>query len=157
MEHGVSATITSHPIIPYLIVDGAAAAIDFYTRAFGAVERYRLAEPNGRIAHAELALEGASFMLADEYPEQAHLGPKRLGGSSCSLALHVADVERSVARALDAGASLERATRDEFYGERVGLISDPFGHRWSLRQVLESLSPDAITQRFHALLKGERS
>ena len=143
-----------HAIVPYLIVDGAAAAIDFYVRAFGAVERYRLTEPSGRIAHAEMTLNGAPVMLADEYPDQGHVGPTHLGGSGCVLSLYVADVDGSVAQALAADATLERPARDEFYGERVASLRDPFGHRWSLHQTLEPLSTEIIQQRFAALLQG---
>jgi uncharacterized glyoxalase superfamily protein PhnB len=146
-----------HPLVPYLIVDGCAAALDFYARALGAIERYRLEEPNGRVAHAELELQGAPLMLADEYPEQGYLGPRRLGGSSCSLALYVADADAAVAQAVAAGATLERATRDEFYGERVGEIRDPFGYRWSLHEVRVEVSAETIKQRFAELTQAAGS
>jgi PhnB protein len=148
---------STQPIIPHLVVDGAAAAITFYARAFGAVERYRLVESQGRIAHAELTLQGATFRLADEYADQGHVGPKSLGGSSCTLSVYVADVDRMVAQALAAGASAERPTSDEFYGERVASLRDPFGHRWSLRQVIEQVSPETIQQRFAALVQQGQS
>jgi PhnB protein len=140
----------SHKLIPYLIVDGGIAAIDFYVRALGAVEVYRLLEGE-RIAHAELTIEGAPFALADEYPNIDCIGPIRRGGTTVSLGVYVGDVDATVARALAAGARLERPVTDEFYGERVGWIRDPFGHRWSLNSIIEELSPAEIHERYVAL------
>jgi PhnB protein len=137
-------------LIPYLIVDGGIAAIDFYVRAFGAVEVYRLLEGE-RIAHAELTIEGASFALADEYPNIDCIGPIRRGGTTVSLGVHVSDVDATVARAVAAGARLERPVSDEFYGQRVAWIVDPFGHRWSLKRDIEKLSPAEIKKRYDAM------
>ncbi|HKP56290.1 MAG TPA: VOC family protein [Polyangiales bacterium] len=140
----------THALVPYLITDGGIAAIDFYVRALGAIETYRLLEGD-RIAHAELTIEGARFMLADEYPNIDCIGPIRRGGTSVSLTVYVSDVDASVARAIAAGARLERPVEDQFYGERVGWIVDPFGHRWSLNSVIEQLSPATIRERYAAL------
>jgi PhnB protein len=144
---------TSQPgaLIPYLIVDGAAVAIDFYVQVFGAVEIYRLVGRDGRVGHAELTIGGAQLSLADEYPEIGHVGPIKRGGTSCSLSLCVDDVDAMVERAVRAGAKLERPIIDEFYGERVGWIHDPFGHRWSLRKTIETLTPEMVKKRFDAL------
>jgi PhnB protein len=138
-------------IIPYLIVSGAEAAIDFYVKGFGAVEKTRLVGRDRRIGHAELTIGGAQFMLADEFPEQGHVGPITRGGVSCSFSMQVGDVDVFVARALAAGAKLERPIKDEFYGERVGWVIDPFGHRWSFHQPIEAVSSDTMKQRFEAL------
>jgi PhnB protein len=146
--------MSADQLTPHLIVDGAAAAIEFYKRAFGATELYRLAEPSGRIGHAELRVEGALLALADEYPEHGHVGPARLGGSGCSLSLQVADVDAVVARAIEAGATAERPITDEFYGDRVGWLRDPFGHRWSVRTAREQLTTETIKQRFDAMIRS---
>ena len=149
----MSSATKSQPqaLIPHLIVDGGAAAIEFYLRAFNARELYRLNEGDGRVAHAELEVNGCVFMLADEYPDLKCLSPSRLGGNACSLSLYVEDVDRAVARAVAAGAQLERPVKDEFYGDRVGTLRDPFGHRWSLHTRREALSADQIKARYAEL------
>jgi uncharacterized glyoxalase superfamily protein PhnB len=144
-------TPTLPSIAPYLIVDGGAAALAFYVHAFGAEEDYRLTDPSGRIGHAELKLGTVLLMLADEHPELDLLGPKRRGGTSCSLALTVPDVDTFVARAVAAGATLERPIKDEFYGQRVGWLRDPFGHRWSIAGG-EPLSGEEIKKRYAQLM-----
>lgn len=138
-------------IVPYLIVAGAADAIDFYQSAFGAVETLRLDMPDGRIGHAELRILGAEIALADEYPEMDYLGPDTRGGSSLSLQLFVPDVDAFVARAVAAGALLERPVADQFYGSRVGTIVDPFGHRWQVMTPVEEVSPDEMRRRLATL------
>ena len=138
-------------LTPYLIVRGAARALDFYTRAFGAEEVMRLAEPSGRIGHAELTLAGWRLMLADEYPEHGILGPQSLGGASGSLHLQVPDVDAVVARAVEAGAELVRPVSDQFYGERIGKLRDPFGHLWHVGTEIEEVSADEMQRRFDAL------
>lgn len=138
-------------LIPHLIVDRGTAAIEFYQRAFNARELYRLNEPDGRVAHAELEVAGCLFMLADEYPNLKCLGPRSLGGTPCALTLYVDDVDAAVARAVNAGAELERPIQDEFYGDRVGALRDPFGHRWSLHTRRETLSGDEIKARYAKL------
>jgi uncharacterized glyoxalase superfamily protein PhnB len=146
------ATQAPQNVILQLIVDGGAAAIDFYVRALGARELYRLPEPDGRVAHAELEIAGSVIMLADEYPDLKAIGPKRLGGTPCSLSVYVDDVDRVVAQAVAAGAVAERPIQDEFYGDRVGWIRDPFGHRWAIHTRREQLDAEAIKKRYAELM-----
>jgi PhnB protein len=136
-----------HAITPYLIVSGAAKALDFYTRAFGAIERERMQDPTGKVRHAEITIGGACVMLADEHPEIGALSPATVGGSPVKLHLYVEDVDAFVARAVAAGATLTRPVADQFYGDRVGGITDPFGHRWSIATHKEDLSPEEIRRR----------
>jgi PhnB protein len=142
------------PLIPQLVVDGGVAAIDFYVRAFGARELYRLLEDSGKLAHAELELAGHVFMLADEYPDYNCVSPKRFSGSSSSISVRVEDVDAFVARAVAAGATAERPIQDEFYGDRVGWIRDPFGHRWSFHTRREEVSHDEIKRRYAEMMRG---
>lgn len=141
-------------ITPNLCVREAAEALDLYVRAFGARELYRLAEPGGRIGHAELEIGSARFMLAGEYPDHQHLSPATLGGSSVLLQVYVPDVDALVARAVAAGCTLLRPPSDEFYGERVATVRDPFGHRWSFSTRIEDVSPAEIQRRFEAMMKS---
>jgi PhnB protein len=134
---------------PYLIVKGASGAIAFYATAFGAKELYRLAEPSGKIGHAELAIGKARFMLADEYPDFGALSPITIGGSPVSIHLYVADVDETVARAVAAGATLQRPVTDEFFGDRVALLTDPFGHKWHLASRKENVSPEEMQKRMN--------
>jgi PhnB protein len=136
-------------IIPYLLTREAAKAIDFYRRAFGAEEQFRL-DDGARIGHAELLIGRARFMLADEYPEQSCVGPATLGGTSVSMMVYVADVDAFAARAVAAGATLERPIKDEFYGARVAWLKDPFGHRWSFASRSEDVSPEEMKRRMSA-------
>jgi PhnB protein len=144
----------TQPLIPSLIVDDGVAAIEFYVRAFGARERYRLVEEGGKIAHAEIELEGGVIMLAEEYPELQCVSPKKLAGVASSVTVYVADVDRLVERATAAGAKAERPTTDEFYGDRTAWLRDPFGHRWSFHTRREELTSDEIQRRYAALIAG---
>lgn len=137
---------------PYLIVRGAAAAIDFYREAFGATEETRLAEPGGRIGHAAMRLGDATWMLADEYPELGILAPAAPGASGVSIRLPVPDVDAFVARAAAAGARVARPPRDEFYGERAGRLVDPFGHVWQVSTRREDVSLAEVRRRFDEML-----
>ncbi|AEI68908.1 VOC family protein [Corallococcus macrosporus] len=137
-----------------LVLKDAPAALDFYARAFGATEKYRLVEPSGRVGHAEMDLGGVTLMLADEYPEYGIVGPQSRGGTTCSLNLRVEDVDAAAQRAIDAGATLERPIQNEFYGERAAHLRDPFGHRWALNARVEDVSPEEMQRRFTELLKG---
>jgi PhnB protein len=120
-------------VTPYLAVKDAAGAIDFYRRAFGAEEVYRLPDDDGRVSHAELRLGGLPLMISDEYPEIGVLGPQTLGGSAVMIILEVADVDALFARAVAAGASVVRPLQDGFDGAlRTAKVDDPFGHRWML-------------------------
>jgi len=136
-----------HAITPYLIVRRGAAAIEFYKRAFGAVEHERMEGPGGKIRHAEITIGDSRVMLADEHPEIDALGPETIGGSPVSLHLYVEDVDAVVARAIAAGAALTRAVADQFYGDRVGGVSDPFGHRWFIATHKEDLTRDELHRR----------
>jgi PhnB protein len=140
--------MATHELFAYLSVHDAAAAIKFYVAAFGAKEKYRLTEPSGRVGHAELDFDGATLMLADEFPEFNFRGPKAVGGSSVTLHLHVDNADDVIGRAIEAGATLERAAADQFYGERSGSILDPFGHRWSIGHSIERVTPEEMQRRY---------
>jgi PhnB protein len=136
-----------HAVTPYLIVSGGAKALDFYREAFGAVERLRIPGPAGRIGHAEIVIGGSCIMLADEHPEIDAVGPHTVGGSPVGLHLYVEDVDAVVARAVAAGATLTRPVADQFYGDRIGGITDPFGHRWWIATRKEDLSSEELQRR----------
>jgi PhnB protein len=131
----------------YLTVDGAADAIDFYRRAFGAVERMRMVDDSGRVGHADLSFGSITVMLADEHPEMGVLGPRTLGGSPVLLYLQVDDVDAVHERAVAAGATSLRAPEDQFHGNRTATIVDPFGHSWMLAQPVETLTVDELAAR----------
>jgi PhnB protein len=140
-------------VYPYLRVHSAAEAIEFYARAFGATELFRLTEPSGRIGHAEIKIGPATIMLSDEYPEHGIRGPRTLGGTSFSLHLHVEAVDQAFAKAVDAGAEILRPLQDQFYGERSGTVRDPFGHEWLLGGHLETVTPEEMQRRYTALFQ----
>jgi PhnB protein len=142
-----------HSATPYLIVDGAARALDFYKRAFGAVERMRMPGPAGKIGHAEISIGDSVIMLADEHPEMGARGPRAFGGAAVSLHLYVADADVTVKEALAAGATLVRPVEDKFYGDRMGTIEDPFGHRWHVSTHQEDVPPDELARRAAAMAK----
>lgn len=131
-------------VTPHLVCADAASAIDFYTRAFGAVELGRLPGPDGRLWHAQITIDGAPVMLVDEFPEMGSLGPLALKGSPVVIHLYVTDVDATVARAVDAGARITMPVTDMFWGDRYGQIEDPFGHRWSVATHMRDLSPEEI-------------
>ncbi|WP_343717204.1 VOC family protein [Inquilinus sp.] len=142
-------------VTPYLIVRGAAAAIDFYRTAFGATERMRMDAPGGAVGHAELLIGGSLVMLADEMPEMGWSSPAAIGGTPVSLHLYVDDVDAVVERALAAGATLSRPIADQFYGDRLGMVIDPFGHVWSISTHIEDVAPEEIRRRAEALFGGQ--
>lgn len=146
MDH-VSPVPEGQRLFPNLIVHSGAEALSFYERAFEARVTARLDMPDGRVGHAELAFAGVSIQLADEFPDLDCLSPRTRGGSSVILSVYVADVDAFVARAVSAGATLERPVRDEFYGDRVGNLVDPFGHRWAIHSRREVLSPEEMKAR----------
>lgn len=137
-------------IVPYLMIDGAAAALDFYTAAFDATERYRLEMPGGGIGHAEIEIFGATVYLADapddmEWNEQTNAAnPRKLGGSSVLLHQYVTDVDVATDHAVAAGATLVRPAEDQFYGDRAALLADPFGHLWSLHTHVRDVTPEEM-------------
>ena len=134
-------------VTPYLIVDGAAQAIEFYKQAFGAVETFRMEGPEGKIGHAELKVGDSHVMLADENPAMGARGPKSVGGTPISLVLYVEDVDAVVARAVEAGAKLTRPVADQFYGDRTGGVEDPFGHAWYVATHVEDVSSEEMKKR----------
>jgi PhnB protein len=133
-------------ITPYLICGGAAGAIDFYKRAFGARERMRI-ESDGRIGHAEVSIGGSVVMLADEFPDYQALSPKTVGGTPVSIHLYVKDVDKTFAKAVSAGAEIRRPVADQFYGDRSGTLVDPYGHVWHVATHKQDLTPEEIAAR----------
>jgi uncharacterized glyoxalase superfamily protein PhnB len=121
-----------HQLSPHLVCEGAAKAIDFYVQAFDATELMRLPTPDGRLAHGCVSINGSSVMLVDEFAEQGMMSPKTLGGTPVTIHLVVADVDAAIAKAADAGASVVMPAQDMFWGDRYGVVEDPFGHRWSI-------------------------
>ena len=142
-----------HELFPYLCVHDAGAAIDFYCKVFDVKEIFRLTEPSGRIGHAELDFQnGAILMLSDEFAEFNIHSARTLGGTPVSLHLHVDDADAVVARAVAAGATLDMAPQDQFYGERSGVFRDPFGHRWNVGHSIEKLTPQEMQRRYTAMM-----
>jgi PhnB protein len=140
-----------HNVTPYLIIDGAAAAIEFYKKAFDATEVMRMPGPDGRIGHAEIKIGDSHVMLADENPEMNARSPKSVGGSPISIVLYVEAVDKTVARAVAAGAKVEQPVEDKFYGDRMGGVQDPFGHRWYVGTHIEDVSPEEMKKRMAAM------
>jgi PhnB protein len=133
--------------IPYLMIRGAAKALDFYKNAFGAVETMRFPMPDGSVGHAEIRIEGAPVMLADEMPGTGMRSPTDLGGTSVTIAVYVADVDAFARRAEAAGASVVKPLADQFYGERTVCLADPFGHTWNFATVKETLTVEEMKKR----------
>lgn len=136
-----------HAITPYLIIQGAAQALDFYQKAFGAKERMRMPGPGGKVMHAEIQLGDSVVMLADEFPEMGAVSPTTLGGSPTFVLLYVNDVDQTFAQALAAGATVERPVQNQFYGDRSGTLKDPFGHRWTISTHVEDVTPEEMKRR----------
>lgn len=134
-------------VTPYLIVDGASAAIDFYTSILGATERMRMGAPDGKVGHAELELGNSVIMLADESPEMDACSPGTVGGTPVSLHVYVEDVDNVFERAVDAGARALRPVENRFYGDRTGSFEDPFGHRWDVATHVEDVPADEMEKR----------
>ncbi|HEY1434345.1 MAG TPA: VOC family protein, partial [Thermoanaerobaculia bacterium] len=138
-------------VTPYLVLVGAAEAIEFYAKIFGAVETVRMPGPGGRIAHAEIKIGDSVVMLADENPDAPWHGPRSMGGSPVSLVLYVENVDDTVARAVAAGAKLVRPVENQFYGDRTGGLEDPFGHQWHIATHIEDVTPDEMRRRMAAM------
>jgi PhnB protein len=141
-----------HSVTPYLMVKGAAQAIDFYKSAFGASEIMRFPGPNNTVMHAEIKIGDSPIMLADE--TEAYRGPQAVGGSPVSLMLYVEDVDKTFNQAVSAGAKSTRAVADQFYGDRVGTLTDPFGHTWSIGTHKEDVSSEEMQRRMASLPKS---
>jgi PhnB protein len=139
--------------IPYLIVHNAVAAIEFYKKAFGATEFVRLADPSGKVMHAEIRLGDTQIMLADEFPEMNYRSPKTLGGSPASILLYIDDVDKLFTAAISAGATEIQPVQDQFDGDRRGTLTDPFGHVWLLATSKEDVSPEELQKRFAVMMK----
>jgi len=139
-----------HSVTPYLTVDDAAAALDFYKRAFGATEITRM-DMGGKIGHAEIRIGDSVVMLSDEWPDMNKLGPKARGGATSSLMIYLDDVDAAYQRALDAGATQERPVENQFWGDRMGVLTDPFGHNWMLSTHVEDVAEDEMQRRMKAM------
>jgi PhnB protein len=142
---------------PYLIVRDGAAAIDFYQKVFGATLRMKLDAPGGRVGHAELEIGNGLVMLADEHPEMGALAPTTIGGTPVGLHVYLEDVDAVAKKAVAAGATLKRPVENQFYGDRLGSIIDPFGHLWHISTHVEDVSTDEIGRRAAALGRGQHS
>ncbi len=136
-----------HTATPYLIVRDAARAIEFYKKAFGAKELMRMADPSGKIGHAEIKIGDSPIMLADEVPGMGYRSPESLGGSPVSILLYVEDVDAVFNQAVAAGAKVQRPVADQFYGDRTGGVTDPFGHVWYVATHIEDVSPEEMRKR----------
>ena len=143
-------------VSPYLIVDGAVRALEFYKRAFGATEKFRMATPGGKIGHAEITIGDTVIMLADEHPDHNAHGPRHYHGSPVSLHLYVEDADKIAQQAVAAGATLTEPVADMFYGDRRGAIEDPFGYTWHVATHVEDLTPDEIDRRAAAQMSAAK-
>jgi PhnB protein len=143
-----------HSVTPYLIIKGAARAIDFYKQTFGATERMRMNGPDGQVGHAELQIGDSIVMLADEHPSMGHRSPQSLGGTPVSLMVYVERVDDTFKRAIAAGAKEVQPVKDQFYGDRSGSFQDPFGHVWTVSTHVEDVSPEEMRRRSEEFLKA---
>ncbi len=143
-----------HTVTPYLVCRGAAGAIDFYKRAFGAKEKMRMPGPDGRVSHAELQIGDSRLMLGDEWPEMGAKSPETLGGSAQSVFLYVKNVDAFTSKAIAAGATVVMPLQDMFWGDRYGKLKDPFGHEWSVATHKEDLTPKQMAKRAQAAMGG---
>jgi PhnB protein len=144
-----------HSVTPYLIVKGGADAINFYKRAFGAVEQMRMASPDGRIGHAEIKIGDSIIMLADEHPEMGHRSPLSLGGAGVSLMVYVDQVDEVFKQAVASGAKELQPLKNQFYGDRSGTLQDPFGHQWTVATHIEDVAPDEMRRRAEKFMQGK--
>ena len=140
-----------HTVTPYLIVKGAASALEVYQKAFGAKELCRMPQPDGRIGHAEIKVGDSHIMLADECPEMDVRSPQSLGGTSVHILLYVEDVDSTAVQATAAGLTVLRPVKDQFYGDRSGCFQDPFGHIWTISTHKEDVSPEEMERRISSL------
>ena len=143
-----------HTVTPHLVCAGADKAIAFYKKAFGATEKVRLPGPDGKLMHAQIQIGDSTIMLVDENPNWGSRGPKLIGGSPVTIHLFVADVDAVVARAVKAGATVKMPVADQFWGDRYGVIEDPFGHSWSVAQHLRDMTPDEMMAAMRKAFAG---
>ena len=141
-----------HTVTPYLTLDDAAAAIEFYKSAFGAKERMRMEAPGGKIGHAELEIGDSLVMLADAFPQSTTQPPRELGGTTGGVFMYVEDVDAIVKRAVENGATVTMEVADQFWGDRFGSVTDPFGHSWSIATHVEDVPPEEIEERAKAAM-----
>lgn len=141
-------------VTPYLIVRGGVKALEFYKKAFNAVEKVRMPMPDGRLGHAEIQIGDSMVMLADEMPERKIVGPETLGGSATGICLYVEDVDALFQQAIAAGGKVDRPVEDQFYGDRSGTLIDPFGHKWTVSTHTEDVGPEEMNRRMAALGNG---
>src|SRR4249919_2413900 len=146
-----------HTVSAYLAVDDAARAIEYYAEAFGAKEVVRMDAPGGKIGHAELEIGDSRIMLSDPFPQASTRPPKELGGTSASVFMYVEDVDAVVQKAVDAGATVTMEVEDQFWGDRFGSITDPFGHTWSIATHVEDLTPEEMQERGKAAMAAMTS
>lgn len=139
-----------HSVTPYLIIKGAADAIEFYQKAFGATELFRFPTPDGKIGHAEIKIGDSPIMLADEFSEMGYKSPQSLGGSPVSIMIYVQDVDTVFNQAVSAGGKVKQAVKDQFYGDRIGTLEDPFGHVWHVSTHKEDVSVEEMQNRMKA-------
>ena len=143
-----------HSVTPYLIVKGAAAAIDFYKHAFGATELMRMPSPDGRIGHAEIKIGNSALMLADEHPQMGYKSPQSLGGSAVSMMVYVDRVDEVFKKAMEKGAKELQPVKDQFYGDRSGTLQDPFGHTWTIATHIEDIAPEEMRKRAEKFMQA---
>jgi len=141
-----------HTLTPYLVVDDAAEAVEYYKEAFGAKERIRMEAPDGKIGHAELEIGDSLVMLSDPFPQSSVRPPSELGGTSASVFMYVEDVDTVVKRAVDSGAKVTMEVADQFWGDRFGTVADPFGHSWSIATHVEDVPPEEMAERAKAAM-----
>lgn len=146
--------MTVHEVYAHLCVKNAEQAMTFYSQVFQAKEKFRLTEPNGRIGHAQLDLNGTTLMLSDEFPGYEVRGPHAIGGTPVTIHLYGDDADAIIRKAVGSGATVEMEPQDRFYGERSGMIHDPFGHRWNIGHSIEELCPQEMQRRYTEMLKG---
>ena len=146
----------NNSLVPYLCAKGAADAIDFYKKAFGATEVWRMAGPDGKVMHADMKIGDLPFMISDEFPEHGAVSPHTLGGAAVMLALTVDDVDAIFAQAVAAGATVQKPVALQFYGHRTGYVLDPFGYRWGISTVVEKLTPEEMQARATKLFGGNQ-
>ena len=142
-----------HTVTPYLIVKNAVKALDFYRRAFGAQELMRFDQPDGKIGHAEIKVGDSPVMLADEFPDMGFRSPETLGGAGVGLMIYVENVDSMFSQALSAGAKQLKPVQDQFWGDRTGTVTDPFGHVWTIATHKEDVDPKEMKRRFEAMMK----
>ena len=140
-----------HTVTPHLVCDGAAEAIEFYKKAFGAVETARMQTPDGKIMHASVRIGDSTVMLVDEFPDYGSVGPKKLNGSPVTMHVYVPDVDRVFAQAVAAGATVRMPLENQFWGDRYGQVVDPFGHNWSIATHVKDMTPEEMKQAMQSM------